>query len=330
MSWSSLHRQASIPTLAQACAGSFTAAVVELTEEGNNNNNNDNKIKIKNKNPAVIKYKLSEIQSADYVVFNVYFFASVKVTVLVLLAIGVMFLSGPDRLSVNDTLLLCSELSPLELDVARIRRITVLNSETSSSRMRATCLLSSNFPFWPPCVQCLLPPGRLRHPAASVVKSGHLEIHIDFFLFFSFLSLKKKKKIFIVFFKKLWFFCIGMHSVRDHVREWEKGSAHGQEPLLWWRELLHYSSGRGKNRSLLGIHKSNQYILTSASTAPYTSCTSFASLCTFCISTFLPFWPQIIEFSLNDSHTITLSRQVTTFFSLIAAVQALHSARLST
>lgn len=43
-------------------------------------------------------------------------------------------------------------------------------------------------------------------------------------------------------------FCVGMHSVWDHVREWEKGSAHGQEPLLWWRELLHHSSGRGKKK----------------------------------------------------------------------------------
>lgn len=116
--------------------------------------------------------------------------------------------------------------------------------------MRATCLpLSPNFPFWPQCVQCLLPRGRLRHPVAPVVQSAHLEI--DFFF------------IFICYFKSCYlfiYFCIGMHSVRDHVREWEKGSAHGQEPLLWWRELLHHSSGRGKNR---GIHKTNQYILTS-------------------------------------------------------------------
>jgi len=37
-----------------------------------------------------------------------------------------------------------------------------------------------------------------------------------------------------------------MHSVRDHVCEREKGSTHGQEPLLWWRELLHHPSGGGK------------------------------------------------------------------------------------
>ena len=41
-------------------------------------------------------------------------------------------------------------------------------------------------------------------------------------------------------------FLAGMHSVRDHVCEWEEGSAHGQEPLLWWRELLHHPSGGGK------------------------------------------------------------------------------------
>lgn len=38
----------------------------------------------------------------------------------------------------------------------------------------------------------------------------------------------------------------GMHSVRDHVCEWEKGPAHGQEPLLWRRELFHHPSGGGK------------------------------------------------------------------------------------
>lgn len=41
-------------------------------------------------------------------------------------------------------------------------------------------------------------------------------------------------------------FCTGMHSVWDHVREWEKGSAHGQEPLLWWGELFHHPTGGGK------------------------------------------------------------------------------------
>lgn len=38
----------------------------------------------------------------------------------------------------------------------------------------------------------------------------------------------------------------GMHSVRHHVCEREKGSTHGQEPLLRWRELLHHPSGGGK------------------------------------------------------------------------------------
>lgn len=37
----------------------------------------------------------------------------------------------------------------------------------------------------------------------------------------------------------------GMHSVWDHVCEWKEGSAHGQKPLLWWRELLHHPPGRG-------------------------------------------------------------------------------------
>lgn len=50
-----------------------------------------------------------------------------------------------------------------------------------------------------------------------------------------------------------------MHSVRDHVREWEKGPAHGQEPVLRRRELLHHPSGGGKG--LLGSIKANQYIL---------------------------------------------------------------------
>lgn len=50
-----------------------------------------------------------------------------------------------------------------------------------------------------------------------------------------------------------------MHPVRDHVCEREKGSAHGQEPLLWWRELFHHPPGGGKG--LLGSIKPNQYIL---------------------------------------------------------------------
>lgn len=54
-------------------------------------------------------------------------------------------------------------------------------------------------------------------------------------------------------------FCAGMHSVWDHVCEWEKGSAHGQEPLLRWREFFHHPSGGGKG--LVGSIKTNQYIL---------------------------------------------------------------------
>ena len=50
-----------------------------------------------------------------------------------------------------------------------------------------------------------------------------------------------------------------MHPVRDHVCEREKGSAHGQEPLLWWRELFHHPPGGGKG--LLGSIKNNQYVL---------------------------------------------------------------------
>lgn len=44
-----------------------------------------------------------------------------------------------------------------------------------------------------------------------------------------------------------------MHSVWDHVCEWEKGSAHGQKPLLWWGKLFHYTTGRGMgdNKSYL-------------------------------------------------------------------------------
>lgn len=48
-------------------------------------------------------------------------------------------------------------------------------------------------------------------------------------------------------------FTTGMHSVWDHVCEWKEGSAHGQKPLLWWRELLHHPSGRGNG--LLGAVK---------------------------------------------------------------------------
>lgn len=54
-------------------------------------------------------------------------------------------------------------------------------------------------------------------------------------------------------------FYAGMHPVRDHVCEREKGSAHGQEPVLRWRELLHHPPGGGKG--LLGSAKTNQYVL---------------------------------------------------------------------
>lgn len=51
--------------------------------------------------------------------------------------------------------------------------------------------------------------------------------------------------IFSVFDEGCVLFYTGMHSVWDHVCKWKKGSAHGQKPLLWWRELLHHPSGRG-------------------------------------------------------------------------------------
>lgn len=39
---------------------------------------------------------------------------------------------------------------------------------------------------------------------------------------------------------------LGVHPVWYHVCEREEGAAHGPEPLLWGRELLHHSPGRGK------------------------------------------------------------------------------------
>lgn len=36
-----------------------------------------------------------------------------------------------------------------------------------------------------------------------------------------------------------------MHPVWDHVCERKEGPPHGQEPLLWWRELVHHPSGGG-------------------------------------------------------------------------------------
>lgn len=63
---------------------------------------------------------------------------------------------------------------------------------------------------------------------------------------------------------------VGMHSVRDHVCEWEKGSAHGQEPLLWWGELVHHSPGGGMR--LQGwMKKTNQYTFISFTLSLVTS-----------------------------------------------------------
>lgn len=53
-----------------------------------------------------------------------------------------------------------------------------------------------------------------------------------------------------------------MHPVRDYVCEWEKGSAHGQEPLLWWRELFHHPPGGGN--ILLGSIKAINIFLCSS------------------------------------------------------------------
>lgn len=38
----------------------------------------------------------------------------------------------------------------------------------------------------------------------------------------------------------------GMHLVGHHVREREESAAHGPEPLLWGRELLHHTPGGGE------------------------------------------------------------------------------------
>lgn len=42
-------------------------------------------------------------------------------------------------------------------------------------------------------------------------------------------------------------FPLGMHPVRDHVREGEEGAAHGQELILWRGECLHHPSGGCKS-----------------------------------------------------------------------------------
>ena len=49
---------------------------------------------------------------------------------------------------------------------------------------------------------------------------------------------------------------IGVHPVWDHVRQWQEGSAHGQEPLLWGREFLHHPVRGGKTtvrQPLMGL-----------------------------------------------------------------------------
>lgn len=40
--------------------------------------------------------------------------------------------------------------------------------------------------------------------------------------------------------------CLGVYPVWDHVRKWQEGSSHGQEPLLWRREFLYHPFGGGK------------------------------------------------------------------------------------
>lgn len=90
-------------------------------------------------------------------------------------------------------------------------------------------------------------------------------------------------------------FCAGMHSVWDHVCEWEKGSAHGQEPLLWWGELFHHPTGGGKG--LVGSIKSIPFM--SLNVSQFTSSGGLHLL-----PPSLFFWTP---FSPDDSDSVTVT-----------------------
>lgn len=102
-----------------------------------------------------------------------------------------------------------------------------------------------------------------------------------------------------------------MHPVRDHVCEWEEGSAHGQEPLLWWRELLHHPSGGGK--VLLGSIKPINTFYTPQYISFYFQCHR-ASAAAFTASSSVMLWPlsaSCISSSQDVAHVSLLLHSCT-------------------